>query len=620
MFSPRVPLLITLVITLASPFPIPAQTQERTQKTRKPQATLNREADELRSSAISVLHSLSQSANELDDLGERVRVLAEIGDAFWTIEPEQGRAVLIRAFKEIDKLSAASQSDAEKISSRKQRLRRFVLERIARREPSLVGQLVRDLPREIPTADEKARQLYGIATSNAEALLDIAEGLIASDPRRAAATASHSLQEGLSQRLRYFLIRLRARDSAVADVLVGAAVQKAAEQHPARLFDVMVLWDYAYQPPNFYLNGVSWNRERPETRHNTALDLRRSVLAFAVNAIVENLLQLTVEAKSPDERNVALQHVASLHSVIQQLLPTMQADLPQGAVELQQALARVEQELKTAGQSIPSRPPATDSDSNVTTVDSLLERAADAPQGELRDSLYLAASFNLMQSNQYQRARDVAAKIDDAERRAMILEPLNFSMVGYLVEKNRLQEALSVADQLKMPALRVGSLVRIGRAFNDARDPQNGLATLNTAQALVGKADPTIELSAATLRLAAAFSQTDQLRLSEAITLAIHIINKTQEAETPWTLMRPASIDDSLGLVTRGNKDGGVTSIEFSYPSNGGLIQLLSKLDFNQGISLAKSINRKALSLAAQAAICRAAVESTQSKEGGTGR
>lgn len=471
MFSVRA----LLLVTLTSIFLIPAQSQQRDQKSRKSSPALTREADELRSSAISVLHSLAQSANEIDDIAERVRVLAEIGDAFWIVEPEHARALLVRAFKEVDKLSASSQSDPERLAALKRTLRRAVLSRIARRDPSAAGQLVHDLPSEIPTADEKAMQRQGVPTPNAEALLGIAEGLIASDPKRAAATAVYSLQDGLSQRLRRFLIRLRAKDNAAADSLVAAAIQEASAQHPGRLFDVMVLWDYAYQPRDFYFNGIVWDREKVEARHNTSPDLRRLVLAFAVNAIVENLQQLTVDAQSAEDRNLAQQHLASLHSVIQQLLPSMQADWPKGTVDLQQALVRVEQELKTAGQSVPSRPPATDSESNMTAVDSLLERAAAASQGELRDSLYLAASFNLMDQHQYERAKDVAAKIDDVDRRTMILEPLNFRIAGELVEKDKLQEALNVAGQLKMPELRIGSLARIGGAFIDAGDSQSGL-------------------------------------------------------------------------------------------------------------------------------------------------
>src|ERR1044071_2634594 len=92
-----------------------------------------------------------------------------------------------------------------------------------------------------------------------------------------------SLQDGLSQGLRLFLIRLRAKDSAAADILVTAALQAASQQHPGRLFDVLVLWDYAYQPQDFYFNGIVWDRDAA-ARLNTAPQLKRSVLAFAVTA------------------------------------------------------------------------------------------------------------------------------------------------------------------------------------------------------------------------------------------------------------------------------------------------------------------------------------------------
>lgn len=587
-------LLITLIL------PIAAQAQER---------------EQLRTNAISVLHSLAQSANEIDDIAERVRVLAEIGDAFWTVEPEHARNVLVRAFKEIDKLSAsATDNNAERLAMQKRTLRRIVLARIARREPSLAGQLVHDLPNEVPTADEKAMQRQGVPTPNAEALLASAEGLIASDPKRAAATATYSLRDGLSQRLRHFLIRLRSRDAAAADALVAAAVQEASAQHPARLFDVMVLWDYVYQPPDFYFNGIVWDREGEQKRQNTSQQLRRMVLAFAVNAIVENLQQVTMDAQSGGERSFTQANLASLYSVIQQLLPTMQADWPRGTADLQQALVRVEQELKTMGQAAPTRPPAADSESNTTAADSLLERAAAAPQGDLRDSLYLAAASKLMDLRQYERARDVAAKIDDAERRTMILEPLNFRMAGDLVEKKKLPEALSIANEIKTPELRIGTLARVGRAFTDAGDSQSGLQALNAAQSLANKTDPSIELAAATLRLATAFAKNDPIRLNETLTLAIQTANKTKQAETPWSLLSSASAEDALSLSFKHAEGGGLRSIKVGYPRNGGLADLLAKLDFNQAIALARTVNRKALSLAAQAAICRAAIESTQTR------
>lgn len=609
----RVVLLLMLTSTLTTPA-FSQQRDKKAGKSSKSQPVLTKEEEQLRLSAVSLLHSVAQSVNEIDDVTERVRVLAEVGDAFWAVDPEQARTVLTRAFKEIEKLALSSGTDAQWLAVQKRTLRRVVLSRIARREPSLASQLVHDLPDEITTADEKVMQRQGVPTPNAEALLGIAEGLLATDPQRAAATAAHSLPDGLSQRLRQFLIRLRAKDSAAADALVAAAIREASIQRPGRLFDVMVLWDYVYQPQDFYFNGVVWDRQKDEPRQNASRDLRRLVLAFAVNAVVENLQQLTGGPQPAEDRSVAQLHLTSLHSVIQQLLPAMQADWPRGTVDLQQALVRVEQELRTNGQNIPNRPPLTDTESNTTVVDGLLERAGAAPQGELRDSLYAAASLKLLELRQYERARDVAAKIDDEERRSTLLEPLNFNYAASLLETDRLPEALSVANQLKTPELRIGSLARIGRAFTEKGDSQTALQVLNNAQSIVNKTEPKVEVAAAALRLASAFSKVDPIRVSELITSAVQIVNKIKPAEPPWILTAPAGVDDRLGISWRNGENGGLQSVRAAYPRNGGLMELLSKVDFNQAVSLSKTVNSKAFSLALQAALCRAAIEALEAK------
>lgn len=604
-------------ITLTALLLIPVIAQQRDQKpakSSKSRPAAAGEAEELRLSAISLLHSLAQSANEMGNVAERVRVLAEIGDAFWLVDPEQGRALLVRSFKEIDKLAARSQANPEMLASQKRSLRRVVLSRIVKHEPSLANDLIHSLADEIPTADEKAMQRQGVPTPNADALLAAADNLLASDPKQAAAVAAYSLKDGLSQRLRLFLIKLRAKDSVAADGLVRAAVHEASAQHPGRLFDVMVLWDYVYQPQDFFFNGIVWRREKNENRQDVSRDLRRLVLAFAVNAIVENLQQIPAGADAAQDRNLAHAQLASLHSVIQQLLPSMQADWPRGTTDLQQALFRADQELRTSGLPPPSRPPIEDPNAPITAIDSLIEKAAAAPQGDARDALYLDTSLKLLELRQYERAKEIASRIDDLERRAMILEPLNFRLANQLVEQANLDEALTIASQLKAPELRIAALARIGKAHIEAGDSRTGVQTLNTAQAAASKADPTLELSAAALRVAAALSKEDPIRTAELITLAIQIVNKVKPDDSPWVLLAAADVDDALHLSWKNEEGGGLKWVKSVLPRNGGLVNLLAKQEFNQAISLAKAINNKALSLAAQAAICRAAIESTKNK------
>jgi len=338
------------------------------------------------------------------------------------------------------------------------------------------------------------------------------------------------------------------------------------------------------------------------------------LLAFAVTAIVENLQTIGANAESAQDKNALQAQLGALHSVIQQLLPSVQADWPRGTADLQQALVRVEQELKGIGQALPTPPPAEDPESEKAALDSVIEKAGAAPQGDARDELYLAAAFSLLQKREYERGKEIAAKIDNQERRAMILEPLDFRLIGELIEKNRLPEALTLANQLRTPELRIASLARVGSAFLESQDSQTGLQTLDAAQSAATKADPSVEVSAATLRIAAAFVKNNPLRSAEAINLAIQILNKAKPDDTAWGLMAGRGSDDALNLTWKSAPGGGMRSVKAAYPRNGGLPELLSKLEFNQAISIARSVNQKALSLMAQAVICQAAIESTEGK------
>jgi hypothetical protein len=591
--------------------------QQSDQKIRKPaksSATVNKEAELLRSNAIYLLRRLAQSGNEIENIPDRVRTLAEIGDVMWAVDRDDARAALVHSFQEIDKLTTTEAHDGLRVANQKRFLRRIVLSRIAKHDPALVNQLIHDLPSEPVTLEQKQRQLEGVASPNGDALLAIADNLLASDPKRAIALAMYSLQDGLSQRLRLFLIELRSTNPAAADTLAEAALRQASTYHPARLFDVMLLWDYVYQPHDFYLNGIVLDREQSDPRYQSSPSLKRAVLGFGVNAVMENLQQFGVDTEPDQDKRFAQPQTAALYSVIQQLLPSMQADFPQGAISLQQALARVSQELQSAGQTFPQRPEIrNDAESTTTLVDKLLEKADAASQGEARDSLYLGASFKLLQLRKYERAKEIAAKIDDLEQRATVVDPVNFYLAGEFIEKGDLNEALRIASQLKTPELRISRFADIARGFIKEGESQRALEAVSEVRNSASKAEPTIEISAATLRLASALIKFDLVQASEVIGLAIQLANKTKD-ENQWSLMSPTGSTNTLTFSWKNAPGGGLKSVTASYSRNGGLAELLTKVEFDRAVFLAREIRSKGVSIAAQAVICRAAIESTEPK------
>lgn len=90
-------------------------------------------------------------------------------------------------------------------------------------------------------------------------------------------------------------------------------------------------------------------------------------------------------------------------------------------------------------------------------------------------------------------------------------------------------------------------------------------------------------------------------------------MNKVKQNETPLSLMDPIADEDSLLLNARYMAGGsrGIV-VRTSLPQAGGFADVLSRLDFNEAISLAKTVNKKPLALMLQASICRRVIESSQ--------
>jgi hypothetical protein len=348
------------------------------------------------------------------------------------------------------------------------------------------------------------------------------------------------------------------------------------------------------------------------------------VLVFAVTAINENAQQLAPASANAVETAHTQAQPALLYSVIQQLLPAIQSEFPEGALTVQQALARAEQELSLAGQKLP-QPPASDATDEMpaSLVERLLEKAAETAQGEARDDLYLDASFKLMQQREYERAAEVAAKIDDPARRDMIEEPLNFNLAGKAIEKGEIEEGLRYARCLKAPELQVTALAQAGKSYFDKGDIARANEALSEAQMIVSKAGSSDELPSATLNIAAAFLKNDSLRAFEAIAQAIKQADKMTETRSLWALLSSSNISGPLAISNynwKSAESGGLSWVKSAPPKLSGLTELLSKaaqFDFERAISLSKEFKGKGLSLVLQATICRAVIESSLAKTQG---
>lgn len=575
--------------------------------------------DVLRLQAISLLETLASEAGKIEDASDRVRLLLEVADAFWVVDEERARSLFKLSFQEIDKVSVEGAPNSKQVVSAKQSLQRRVLASVARRDPSLAAALIRDNSNTNQGAEQRGPDVYGTGSPQSDAMMTLAMGMLESDPKQAVALAALAIRGGgITQNLRLFLLNLREKDQDAANLLFEAALGEASAKSPGRLFDVLALWDYVYQPSVFTLGGISWARGRNARRYDTPVSIKQRVLAFMVAALADNIRQLTTSnANSVGGHS----QTALLYSVMQQVMPSITSDLPDAASSLYVSLSKLEQDLRATGETVPTLPTSeTDGAAPANSIDALLERASASSKAEARDGLYLLVAYKLLQLKQYDRAAEVAEKISDAKRREMITEPIRFNLAGELIEKESYNEALENINKIQEVALRITLLARVGQKLFAKGDYSSATESLNRALLLVSKAEPSVELSSATLSVASSFADYDSSRSFETLLTAIRLTNKLQRDDDLWALFHPLGNATPLAVYNYNWKnagDGGLDWIKPLYPRAGGLTETLSQAslyDFDRAMSLAKEIRLKALSLAVQVTICRGAIEKARSK------
>lgn len=603
--------LLILCIAGVSVFQLSAgQSPKGPSQPRKNDLLSQKDHDE-QQNALQTLLYLRNSVSEIESPEDRVRVLLEIGDALWLIDKEGAREVFRQSF------TRATEFDTSATTSKE--LQQLVMTRVAKRDPALAKSLSITVSEKAPQQPDAFAELYGVDGSRSEMLVKAAADTLSSDTSQAVQTAKLAVPGGLSQQMRLFLLTLRTRDRVASDSLFVMSLQAASNRRPKNLIEALFLWDYAFQRPTIYLGSIAWFREAP-IEYEISLDLKRRALSFAVGAVIENAQQFYLASASEAERPVVLERYALLHSLAAQILPDVERFIPSATPSLLAQLNRLNQELRDQGRKLPGPPEPLPKSSDIQgSVDKLLERATQASNVQVRDGLYAKAAFRLYLHADYERAIDVARNIEDASLRLKVTEAARFDWAGDLISRRELDTASSIAQNIETSELRVVILVRLATACFENKKATQGIAAVNEAEAAANKANPSRYLASAMLGIGQVYLKIDDRNQATALTsAAIRMINAT-EASNNW---------DSLSSTKEGSKrfsvqdtqwtsrrDGGLSSLTVVYPQVTGLLDALSNISetsLDEGLMLARLLKPKALNYAAQAALCRQAIERVQ--------
>lgn len=607
-------LILSLVATLVCGSAT-AQNSKDPRRSRPKGVLSQRDYDE-QQNALQTLLYLRNNAFEIDSPADRVRVLVEIGDALWLIDKEEAREVFRQSFTRAAEFNDSAEK-ASAISSKE--LQQLVITRVGKRDPALAKSLLLTLtPPEKKQSDAFA-DLYGNNAGASEVLVKAAAEILPTDTNQAMQMARLAMPAGLSQQMRLFLLSLRARDQVAGDALFELALRTAANRNPKQLVEVLFIWDYAFQRPTIYLGPVSWFRQAT-VEYPVALELKKRVLGFAVDAIVETAGQFYLASAPETERPVILERYAMLQSVIAQILPDVERLLPSATETLLAQLSRLNQELGEQGRKLPGPPEPLPKSSDVQgSVDKLIERAGNASRGAARDGLFAKAALRLYLHGEYERAIEVARNIEDSTLRLKLTEPIRFDWAGDLISRGQLDAANSIAQSVETLELRVVILARLAAAcFENKTTQAQGIAALNEAESAVNKANPSAYLASAIVAIARVYLKINDRNQAKASTSsAIRLINAVEEG-SGWSFITANDRSDRLSVQDAqwtSRRDGGLSSLTVVYPRITGLLDVLSEIsesNLSEGLMLARQLKQKGLNYAAQALLCGRTIERVQ--------
>ena len=438
----------------ASALQLNAQNKKQTSNEQKEAAKLERK--ERRLQLISYLDGISQKAVGIEPVEDRVRVLTEVGDAFWFLDKPRAISSFTQLFQTIDGMASEAGAETNKINA----LRQATLARVARRDPELAAKLITNEP--APVKDEPfSRELNAMSKPHAETLTAVALTLLKTDLQQSISLARLALRDGMSQTTRTYLLRLREIDAAMADSLLELSLKHAATQTPARLFDALSFWEYAFQPSGFHFGPVSWSGSAEGRSYGVSQPLKLAVLQFAVSAINQNI-QLRLATGATNTRASDLR-LAQLYSVVQQLLPHIAQYIPPAADALRAELGVLEQAVRGSGQQLPAlRSFGSSPEQTSSAIENLLQKAERTIGGKERDGLYLAATYRLLFAGQFEKAAAMASRMEESEMKTAITDAINFNWTGSLLASGNITEALTTARTIRAHEPKVVALAKAG--------------------------------------------------------------------------------------------------------------------------------------------------------------
>lgn len=420
-----------------------------------------------REEAVAALVETADAARKFEDLAERAAAQTLAADALWTADETSARAIFRRAWEaatEADRApreeglngeaAARVASNGGTASSLVTTARDEVLGKVAARSPQLAELFLKEMLREI--SDERATQpdetrarrkatTWGELSGRGGRRLALADELLrGGEAASAVEVAAPLVSEGVSAEFLNFLLRARRLAPREADALYLRLLEASAADASADANDALLLSSYVVSPavllvidergglmlrPVLYDNSTETDGppDVATAPPEPAADVRRAFFRAAATILLR-------PPSSQTSADAPLQN-APYYFAISRLLPFFEREAPQRAPELHARLAALAVELEAARRDALSARADLQSVTQKNPSDplrSLLDRLAQARDAKMRDRTRLLIVRVAAHRRMWERARTIAAEIEDADARRVAQTVIALSQIKTL--------------------------------------------------------------------------------------------------------------------------------------------------------------------------------------------
>jgi len=486
---------------------------------------------------IEVLNSTANETKKWDDKAVAARTQAHIADLSWDTNHENAVEFLKAAWSTAMKVEEPKRDRSTIVNqSLRNGVRREVLLVARKRAPELAATWLEEMAEESKSAEKNDRGIFDDRSTRSAVLLQMANELVADNPKGAAELLVESLRDGISFNFQTTLIRIQQKDPVLATTVFRAALARlrtAGLSDPNELF---ILYSYLYTPGRVFAANTADNRDQVQVAiggTRVAVPPGRQDRAIA-REFLDLASDLLLSTQLPQAN--AQEAARSLVSAIGMLLRETTEELPEKAALLRARSQQLNADAQFSTVPVPRRadiPEVQPGESKESfaerRVDLLEESAAKGRDTLTRDIGYATAAVATT-VQRYERGLDLTEKIDDKILREGVRSWLIYRAVLHFIASDKLDEAYKLNLKNGEVAQRAVCLIVGAQKLIRNRDVSTAGDWLREAGTLVRRSDPSESSARIALGIVSAYGSFDTQAALEWLGRAAKLMHNASPA------------------------------------------------------------------------------------------